>query len=299
MDHSKSTFACGAMAALDTIYCAKEVDELVENDQPNTGFLVYFRDVWYRYKFAAAWTATAMTLIKPPSNEKTVVAVSQEGAYWELEAKIPRESNGAIKGVELPLRSLATIDLVIYACGMGRTVWQRKSLGAWDEIGPGMKKADEGLVVGFEDIDGFSADDMYAVGWLGEIWRRNKGKWRRLDSPVSANLNAVCCAPDGKVYIVGDNGALLRGRNNVWEVLPAEGFGNLMDVAFFGDTVYVVTDFQILKLKDDALILEDAFAEEGVVPSTCLHLLTAEDGLASLGTKDLFRLRNGTWELIV
>lgn len=299
MDHDLSTFACGSMATLDTIYCAKEADELVKQNQPNVAFMVYFRGKWLGYQFAGAWTAVAMSLIKPPSNEKIVVAVSQGGAYWELEAKVPREATGNIKGARFPLRSMATIDGVIYACGMDRTVWQRKALGAWDEIGPRTTKKEAGLILGFEDIAGFSADDIYAVGWMGEIWRRAKGKWKRLDSPVSANLNAVCCAPDGKVYIVGDDGALLRGRNNVWEVLPAQGLGNLMDVAFFGDTVYVVTDFQIFKLKDDTLVLEDAFAEEGDVPSTCLHLLTAEDGLASLGTKDLFRLSGGLWERVV
>jgi len=42
-----------------------------------------------------------------------------------------------------------------------------------------------------------------------------------------------------------------------------------------------------------------AHADEDDVPATCLHLLTAEDGLVSMGTKDLFRLHGGTWERLV
>jgi hypothetical protein len=299
MDHDKSTFACGSMASLDTIYCAKEVDELSEQDKPNVGLLVFFRDVWYRYKFVGPWAAIAMAHIKPPSNEKTVVAVSPKGAYWELESKALLEVNGKIKGVRFAIRSMATIDDVIYACGMGRSVLQRNGPGAWDEIGPGTTDKDDGLVVGFEDLAGFSADDMYAVGWRGEIWQRRKGTWRQLDSPVSANLNAICCAADGKVYIVGDNGAMLRGSNDLWEILDTEGIGNLLDVAFYANTVYAVTDFQILKLEDDGLVPEDAFADPNDFPATCLHLLTAPDGLVSMGTKDLFRLRGGVWERLV
>jgi hypothetical protein len=49
---------------------------------------------------------------------------------------------------------------------------------------------------------------MYAVGWGGEIWWRDHGTWRRIDSPVSVNLNALCCAEDGHVPVP----AACRGR---------------------------------------------------------------------------------------
>lgn len=182
---------------------------------------------------------------------------------------------------------------------MARSVLKRTGPGAWDEIGPGTTKDDDKLVVGFEDLDGFGADDLYVVGWRGEVWQRRKGKWRRLDSPVSANLNAVCCAADGKVYVVGDGGVMLRGRNNRWEVLDTGLSANLTDVACFAGTVYVVTDFQILKLVDDALEPEDAFADPDDLPATCLHLLACADGLFAMGAKDLFRLHGGTWERLV
>jgi len=299
MNHDGSTFACGCAPFFDLIFFAKSLDKFTEEDTENSSYFSLNQSKWGKYKFDGAWNAVAMATIKPPGKERTVVAVSPGGAYVEIEPKSLQEVNGKIKAAKGSLRSMASIDHVIYACGMARSVLRRKGPDAWDEIGPGTTKADDGLVVGFEDLDGFSADDMYAVGWLGEIWHRRKGKWKRLDSPVSANLNAVCCAPDEKVYVVGDDGAMLRGRNDEWEVLVTEGVGNLMDVAFFGNTVYVVTDFQILKLQGDTLVPEDAFADEDDVPATCLHLLTAEDGLVSMGTKDLFRLHGSTWERLV
>lgn len=299
MNHDGSTFECGCAATWEAIFCAKTVDKFIEQDRENSSFFVMFKTDWFKYQFAAGWMAIAMATIKPAGQQRTVVAVSPGGLYFEVEPQSRQEVNGTIKKATGSLRSLAALEDRIYACGMARSVLQRNGPGAWDEIGPGTTKNDDGLVVGFEDLDGFSAADMYAVGWAGEIWQRRKGKWRRLDSPVSANLNAVCCAPDDKVYIVGDGGVMLRGRNNVWEVLDTEGIGNLMDVAYHGDTVYAVTDFQILKLDGDALVPEEAFADEDDVPATCLHLLAAPDGLASMGTKDLFRLRDGVWERLV
>jgi hypothetical protein len=106
----------------------------------------------------------------------------------------------------------------------------------------------------------------------------------------------VCCAADGNVYVVGDGGVMLRGHDDVWEVLDTDRTYNLMDVAFFDNVVYVSTDFEILKLDNDSLIQEDAFADADDVPETCLHLLEAEDGLVSMGTKDLFRFHGDVWE---
>lgn len=299
MKHDGSTFLCGCAASSELIFFAKELDDLVEHDTENTSFFVMFGNDWYKYQFAGAWSAISMATLKPPGGDRAVVAISPRGAYWEVEPASLNEVNGEIGEAKGTLRALATVDNVIYACGMGRIVLRRNAPGKWNEIGPGKKGEDNNLVIGFEDLAGFSADDMYAVGWLGEIWQFKKGTWQPLDSPVSANLNAVCCAPDGKVYIVGNDGVMLRGRNDLWEVLETDRTDNLMDVAFYDNTVYVTTDFEILKLEDDFMTAEDAFADPDDLPETCLHLLPAEGALISMGTKDLFRLHKSVWERLV
>ncbi|WP_333874603.1 hypothetical protein [Methylobacter sp.] len=299
MSHDGTTFTCGCAASFEVIFAAKELDELVEQDVENSSFIVMFRNDWFKYEFVGSWSAIAMATIKPSGQDRTVVAVSPGGAYWEVEPNSLLEVHGGIKEAKSSLRSLSVIDGVILACGMGRTVLTRMSAGIWEEIGPGISTEDDGLVVGFEDLAGFSYDEMYAVGWRGEIWQRNKGRWRRLDSPVSANLNALCCGTDGKVYMVGDGGVMLIGRDDVWEVLETNRTDNLMDVEFYANTVYVTTDFEILKLEDASLIAEDAFADEDDLPATCLHLLAADDALISMGTKDLFRLHENVWERLV
>lgn len=120
--------------------------------------------------------------------------------------------------------------------------------------------------MGFEDIAGFSSGDIYAVGWGGEIWRYEKGQWRRLRSPVASNLNAVCCAPDGYVYVAGDDGAFLKGLDDKWEVIEVGSGRNLLNVAALGNAIYAVSDFEIFKLSGDKLVADKAFAKEGDAP---------------------------------
>jgi hypothetical protein len=166
----------------------------------------------------------------------------------------------------------------------------------WKDIGA-PKPKDANQVFGFESVDGFSSKDLYAVGWQGEIWQRKGAKWRQIDSPVSANLNAVCCAEDGVVYVVGDNGVMLKGRDDTWSEIATGLSDNLQDVRDFGGKVYVVSDFEIYELVNDTL-QEVALAGDDEA-GTCLHLLKGDDGLISLGLKDVFKLHGGSWQRVV
>lgn len=299
MDHSEFSFSSGCAVSIDLLIAAEMYDALANQDHENSNFFVLNSGKWAKYDYRASWTAISMVTVKPASGDRIIVAISPHGRYWEAITRTVQEFDGEIDKASFPLRALTSIDECIYACGMARAVLRRRSVDDWEEIGPGTTADDDGLVVGFEGMDGFSSDEMYAVGWRGEIWKYSGGIWSQLDSPVTANLNAVCCAADNTVYIVGDEGCMLRGRGDVWEVLDLERFDNLMDVAFFDGSVYVTTSFNIFKLQDDTLIPEDAFLNPDDRPRTCLHLLRSDDGLVSMGTKDLFRLVTGRWERIV
>ena len=298
MNHRGSTFLCGCAAFYDLIFFAKELDELIEKNTENSSFFMMSNTDWNKYEFDGAWSAISMATIRPSGGNRTVVAISPRGAFWEVDPAALNEVSGEINGVQNSLRALAAIDNAIYACGMGRTVLSRNGPGDWDNIGPNLKENNNTMqVVGFEDIDGFSGNDIYTVGWNGEIWHFNGSIWRRMDSPVSANLNAVCCASNGTVYIVGDEGVMLHGRDDTWDVIETGRFENLMDVAFYGGVIYMVTDFEILKVNDDlSIVPEDKFFSSEDPPGTCLHLLIADDGLVSIGPKDLFRLHGNVWE---
>lgn len=298
MNHAISSFLSGCAAA-NLLFAAKQVDEYVERDIPNSSFFALINGVWTKYQTNVGWPAIAMAVARPPGQPGFVVAASPYGDFWEMQPATLKQTIGRVSSDPIQLRSLSRIDHAIYACGMGRSILRRNALASWVSIGPPPPPADDDSVIGFEDLAGYSSTEMYAVGWRGEMWLFEKSKWRRLDSPVSANLNAASCAEDGSVYVVGDDGVMLRGRADTWDQVDTGVKLNLMDVAFHDGNVYVVTDFQILKLKDDTLVADEDFVDPHDRPATCLHLFKAEDALISMGPKDLFRRHGGLWQRLV
>jgi hypothetical protein len=301
MEHEGSTFLCGSAATGEAFFFAKERDELVEQDTPNSSFFLFNQSdseaQFRKYDENVGWPAVSMATSKPQSGERLVVAVSPYGDYWELSPATMAEKVGRIAGFDGNLRRLAAIENEIFACGMGRIVLQRRSAGQWRSIGPGPLKGDP-PVVGFEGLAGFSTAEMYAVGWNGEIWWGDKGRWRRIDSPTSSILSAICCSPDGSAYAVGHDGTMVKGRRDQWQVVDTGRAENLRDVAAFSGKVYAVSDFAVFTLGAAGLEEDTDFADADR-PATCLHLLQAPDGLVSLGTKDVFIKRDGPWRRLV
>lgn len=302
MKHDTSTFISGYAPFYDFFFFAKELDELVDKGVPNSSFFLFDEEdesaQFRQYDESVGWPAISMASIKPDGDIRVVVAISPYGDYWEVEPLSTHESIGKIKNFNGNLRALSVIDDSIFVCGMNREVLLRESEGQWKSIGPGSKDGDAD-VIGFEDIDGYSKSEMYAVGWGGEIWWFDEGIWRNVDSPTSINLSSVYCGENGIVYIVGHDGIMLQGRHDKWSIVDTDRKENLRDVAFYKGTVYVTTDFRILKLVDGKLINDTNFADPNDPPVTCLHLLTAKDGLVSLGTKDIFRLQQNLWTRLV
>ena len=71
--------------------------------------------------------------------------------------------------------------------------------------------------LGFTDMSAFSANDMYAVGGKGDVWRFDGTIWHDCLLPTNAILSTVCCAGDGLVYISEFNGSVWAGRADQWK----------------------------------------------------------------------------------
>jgi hypothetical protein len=295
MNHEGTSFLSGCAPFHDMLFFAKMDDELAAQDKPQSLFFMMNREKWGRYKELVSWPAMGMTTRKLGKEPRLVVAVGPNGAFWELFGPSAIETVGFV-GQKVTLRTVVTIGDAIFACGMGRVVFERVEAGQWRPVGPETPKTADMTVIGFEDMAGFSETEIYAVGWHGEIWRWDRKTWRQIDSPASANLNAVTCGGDGVVYAVGDGGVMLMGRNDEWTVVETGRRENLMDVAWYDNSVYVVTDFRIFTLQNGRLVEDTNFASPEARPTTCLHLLAADGGLFSLGPKDVLRRTTGPWE---
>jgi len=233
------------------------------------------------------WRAAGMCVAKLPS-EKLVV-VSGEGAVFTYVGG--NEGSERIRDA-FDLRACACIEGHAYAAGMNREVFRRAREGQWSAMhAPGVEGDDD--VAGFEAIDGFGANDLYAAGWEGEVWHWQGSAWTRCESPVNVVLSGICCAGDGHVYACGQSGTLLRGRGQDWGVLETEGLiDDFWDVRWFMDRLYVASMSALYVLQDDALVAVD-FGRDA--PDSCYKLTDAEGVLWSIGQQNIFSFDGAAW----
>ena len=141
---------------------------------------------------------------------------------------------------------IRTIGKHAYVTGMRRSVRRCEGIDKWVRIDRDVCVNDilsyeerKKKSYGFKSIHGFSEDDIYAVGYEGEIWHYNGQSWRPISSITNVTLYKVVCAPDGYVYISGELGMLLRGRNDAWKCLHKESGSQFRSIAWFRDQLYV------------------------------------------------------------
>src|SRR5262245_13931437 len=149
------------------------------------------------------WDSTAIAVARLPT-EKVVVVGDDGDVVTFVGGKSVSEE---LKPTPVVIRNAREIGGYVYACGMKRQVYKRTGEKRWIDmsappVGPTEK-------FGFEAIDGYSEDEIYAVGWGGEIWQYNGSKWANCKSPTNVILSAVCCAPDKTLYIAGQKGVLV------------------------------------------------------------------------------------------
>jgi len=196
-----------------------------------------------------------------------------------------------------PLRGVRLIDGLVYAVGMDRQVYVRSKEGQWSEFEPhpATSSSDE-KVVGFEAIDAYAANDIYAVGWDGEIQHFNGNVWRLISSPVNTILVDVCCGGDGYVYACGRNGVLVRGKGETWETVDlAEFTEDVWNLAWYQDCLYLATFDNLFTLNKGELRVVNMGSDQA---ATCGRLAVGDGVLWSIGAKDVMAYDGNQWTRI-
>jgi hypothetical protein len=191
------------------------------------------------------------------------------------------------------IRNARTIGGFVFACGMKRQVYQRIDEDQWVDISAPFPANNE--KAGFEAIDGFSTKEIYAIGWGGEIWKFNGTKWANKASPTNVILTSVCCAPNGVVYICGQQGVMITGRQDAWELVEWEDdvSVDLWDLCWFQDKLYVATMTNLYTFEQNRLVEVD-FGE--IDTPTCFSLTTADGVLWSIGRDDVVSFDGKSWQ---
>jgi hypothetical protein len=285
-----------------TTYFRKGKDIALFAFQPSgrtvkTVFRLWIDGNWGTYDLEPEWTAVGVaSAIYSPDEGPIVVASDTDGELWEVRAASGEERAAEIPGDYSELTNLASFDNAIWACGMGRVVLRRDAGGTWTDVSAPEPSVDLG-VIGFTALAGVKPGEVVAVGWKGEIWMRRGNRWEAEDTGTTANLNAVSVGPDGQIVAVGDRGVIVIGRHNQWSVVKSDDSANLQGVCHFGKQIFIATDFDIYRLEEGELVVEDRFVNEDE-PETCLNLMANEASVFSQGEKDIFRFVDGVWKRV-
>jgi hypothetical protein len=213
-----------------------------------------------------------------------------DGQSYESLVDDPPSKNGL-------LRDIRCIGDSIYVAGFGRQIYQRNTDRSWQHCDHGVvedPKAES--LSGFESIDGFHENELYAVGNLGEIWCRHENQWRKIESPTNIILENVLCAPDGVVYISGQLGILLRGRRNSWELIEHElTEDTFWDMTWFDNKLWLSTSKALYSFANDRLEQIDTGIGAG---QTFRYLDATPECLCSSGERHLAIFDGKAWTLI-
>ncbi|OEZ88671.1 hypothetical protein JAB6_07120 [Janthinobacterium sp. HH104] len=243
------------------------------------------------------WLACSGTVCHVPAERYLALgtdgSVEASGGGTVLEESIA--SCGADPKKRGPLREIRGIaNGRAYAVGTCRQAYVREGEDQWRCIDQSAQVGDTPITdTSFESIDGYSEQEIYTVGWEGEIWQYDGALFTRQNSPTQLALHKVRCAPDGFVYACGQLGTLLRGRHDQWEMIEHESTQeDLWGMEVFNGQLYVSSTHCVYRLEDGKLRPVD-FGDD--VPLTCYHLSAADGIMWSIGAKDVMQFDGSTW----
>lgn len=290
-------FISGSVRSKGIAYVAIANEEMSEKRLPHSIPLVWHKDQWHSVdeEQMFEWVVASIVVVRKPINQAIYIGVAGEVCCigsGDFSREIIQRKDRDLIG---PIRGATVIDGCVYAVGMGREVYRRNSKSEWISIDDGIVLERDSQFRSLEDIDGFSSDDIYAVGNYGEIWHFNGLTWSERESPTNLDLAKVCCCPNGEVYAVGQNGVVLRGRDSVWETIETSKTEDFTDIVWFGNSLYLCSLSSLYTLAGNELVSVRFGLEK---PST-FNILSANDGvLWVIGEKDIMEYDGKEWSRI-
>lgn len=261
-----------------------------------TRFMICKMDSWnHLYDLNDVVYAATRKPTPPGKPRGTLCLLGRKGHFREAVSGEPPQDHQVADVRSLYLMGLRNIDGALYACGVQNQVYRQRG-DEWHRMDTDVFAPFEGEVDRMlSSIDGFSCDDIYAVGQGGAIWHWNGARWTRLDSPTVFNLLVVRCASDGHVYIGGGRGVILRGRRDAgFEVMsPPQPVGAIEDLEECHGRIYAAATSHLLAIEDGRIAIVDV----PVSGERCFYALDSCDGaLWCVGNKAVLRYDGAGWQ---
>jgi hypothetical protein len=275
------------------------VDELFHQDESHA-ILAYLTPSGFS-TISVPWTACSVSLQREGTETKAVYLgesgeiVIFDGTGFVSGSPVPVDDDAG------PLREVRSIAHNFFvAVGTGLQAYCTEDMVRWRLIEP-WKAMPAALRAefGLESIAGFSAQDLYAVGWDGLLCRSDGHSWRQVPSPTNLDLYRVHCASDGAVYACGDEGILLQGRGDIWSVIEQDiTTEKLWGLSYF-DGRLIVSSMNFLYECDAEGFRQIVSPEEYAFPDSTYRLDSNANVLWSIGTKQLFEYEKSDWSRLL
>lgn len=203
------------------------------------------------------------------------------------------------------LRDMQFVGDHLFATGMGRQIYKRMwgadaiQNGYWIHVDKNvLPKTPSPEIIGYCSIGGYDEDEIYVVGWSGEIRWYNGRKWNKVDTPTNLKLERVICAPNGKVFALGQSAIMIKGRKDKWELIDHSVFSEqIWGATWFSGEIWLNTELGIFRIDDREEIIPVKINIDG--PLSFRWLDSAENVLWSFGPNHLLRTKDGIhWDQI-
>jgi hypothetical protein len=196
--------------------------------------------------FPIDWPATRMWALSKPDIQVFVTGPDGIVFIATLSGNTEEEIDSSAEGPRArgPIRDLRFIGDHLYATGMGRQVYRREGSNKWERADKGMvRPVSSEEICGFNSIDGLNENEIYATGFAGEIWCFSDDKWDKMESPTNLILHRVRTITPSKVFCSGQNGLLIKGAHNRWEIIDHGATdSNIWGLEWFRDKLFVACD---------------------------------------------------------
>jgi hypothetical protein len=273
--------------------------DMLEGDITFCRFFTFNDGEWGRCNQDFNFDCKSLTyLLLPDESYKAWWLLGKNGEVAEIKAGLPNIDRipGAGLGLEESygyVETIKNIENELYVCGYGRQVYKHVNK-KWISIADDILTHEKAR--GFFDIDGVSSNNIFAVGWKGEIYFYDGKKWHMSDSPTSAHLASVCCVKNDDVWICGDNGVVLHGSFNHWTVIMDDAFtDNWYCIEEYDGNIYLAGNGIIGYIDGDSINPVDL----GVGRPITTNRLHSKDGqLWSIGEKDILVFDGSSWKEI-
>ncbi len=264
------------------------IDQLREKRSTSSGVYKHTANNGKWTIFNLDWTAIDLCFIEEPaptlviiSESGTVVLINNDG-YKTIELSTGTNGPGGYG----PLRDLCAIDSAAFVVGMGRQIYRISADGLWSNFDNGVTRPSAiGDVCGFNSVHGINENLLYTVGFNGEIWVYEFGKWAQAESPTNVVLHCVRVVNERCVYIGGQKGLLLKGTGGVFISIDTGLDHDIWGMEVFKDKLYFCTEKKLYVVINDKVDEVDIDVEHDTLRS--IH--SCKDIMYVFGPKNILK----------